>query len=334
MKIAVSLIPILLFLAMFLSLDSFRLIRWGILIVCLLWGGVAATLSLVGNTLITNLFHIDFDILSRYIAPLTEEILKMLLLLWLITKHRIGFAIDAAIYGFTIGTGFAFAENMIYIFQLGPDQTNLWIWVTRGFGTAIMHGGVTAIAGIILVNRLTDTRKLLQPFILAVVVAYLLHALYNAFFISPLISALIMMILIPATLIVVFRLSTGNLKRWLDMGMDAEVELLLMINKGKFSKTRAGKYLLSIKDHFPREVVVDMYCYSALYLELSVKAKCLLLLKESDLPLPMDPQILGKLEELELLQKNIGKSGILALKPILRTSRSDLWALTTLKPNK
>ena len=257
----------------------------------------------------------------------------MLMLIWLISKHRVGFAIDAAIYGFTIGTGFAFAENMIYIFQLEPDQTNLWIWVTRGFGTAIMHGGATAIAGIILVNRLTDTRKLLQPFFLAVVVAYLLHALYNAFFLSPLVSALVMMVLIPGTLIVVFRLSTRNLKRWLDMGMDAEVGLLLMINQGKFTRTRAGKYLLSIKDHFPQEVVVDMYCYIALYLELSVKAKSLLLLKENDLPLPMDPQIGEKLQELDQLYKNIGKSGVLAIKPILRTSRSDLWALATLKPN-
>ena len=333
MKIAVSLIPILLFLAMFLSLDSFRLIRWGILIVCLLWGGVAACISLVGNTLITNLLHIDFDILSRYIAPFTEEVLKMLLLMWLISKHRIGFAIDAAIYGFTIGTGFAFAENLIYLFQLEPHQANLWIWVTRGFGTAIMHGGATAIAGIILVNRLTDTRKLLQPFILAVVVAYLLHALYNAFFLSPLVSALIMMVLIPVVLILVFRLSARNLNRWLDMGMDSEVGLLLMIKQGKFTQTRSGKYLLSIKDHFPSEVVVDIYCYTALYLELSVKAKSLLLLKENDLPLPMDPKILEKLKELDQLHRNIGKSGVLALKPMLRTSRSDLWALTTLKPN-
>ncbi len=333
MKIVVSLIPILLFLAMFLSLDSFRLIRWRILIVCLLWGGVVACMSLVGNTLIVNWFHIDFNLLSRYIAPFTEEVLKMLLLVWLISKHRVGFAIDAAIYGFSIGTGFAFAENLIYLFQLEPYQTNLWIWVTRGFGTAIMHGGATAIAGIILVNRLTDTRKLLQPFILAVVVAYLLHALYNAFFLSPLVSALIMIVLVPGILILVFRLSTSNLKQWLDIGMDSEVGLLLMINQGKFTRTRAGKYLLSIKDHFPREVVVDIYCYTALYLELSVKAKSLLLLKESDLPLPMDPQILDKLKELDQLHKNIGKSGILALKPILRTTRSDLWALTSLKPN-
>ncbi|NQV02403.1 MAG: PrsW family intramembrane metalloprotease [Bacteroidia bacterium] len=331
MKIIVSLIPVLLFLGLLLFFDSFRLVNRWVLIVCLLWGGVAASISLVGNTLLTELFHLPFDTLSRYVAPFTEEILKMIILILLISRHRIGFAIDAAIYGFAVGSGFAFTENLIYLLQLTPEQSNLWIWITRGVGTAVMHGGATAIAGIILVNRLTDSRKLFQPFLLAVVVTYLIHALYNAFLISPILSTLVMTILIPLMLMIVFRLGERNLKRWLDVGMDAEVGLLLMINRGKFTKTRAGRYLLSIKDHFPKEVVVDIYCFMALYLELSVKAKSLLLLKESDLPLPMDPDIVDKLLELDHLRKQIGRSGILALRPVLRMNRSDIWALTILK---
>jgi len=333
MKIVISLIPVLLFLGLLLFFDSFRLVNKWILIVCLLWGGVAAAMSLVGNTLFSELFNISFDILSRFIAPFTEEILKMIILIFLITRHRIGFAIDAAIYGFAVGSGFAFTENLVYLLQLGPEQSNLWIWITRGVGTAVMHGGSTAIAGIILVNRLTDSRKLLQPFLLAVVVTYFIHALYNAFLISPLQSALVVIVLVPLILFLAFRLGERNLKKWLDVGMDAEVSLLLMINSGKFSKTRAGAYVLSIKDHFPKEVVVDIYCFMALYLELSVKAKSLLLLKENDLPLPKDPDILDKLQELDHLRKRIGKSGILALRPVLRLNRSDIWALSILKPD-
>ena len=333
MKIVISLIPVVLFLGLLLFFDSFRLVNRWILIICLLWGVVTASMSLVGNTLLTSFFPLSFDTLSRYVAPFTEEILKMLILIFLISRHRIGFAIDAAIYGFAVGSGFAFTENLIYLLQLGPEQSNLWIWISRGVGTAVMHGGVSAIAGVILVNRLTDSRNLLQPFLLAVVIAYLIHALYNAFLISPLFSALAVIIIVPVMLVIVFSLGEQNLKRWLDVGMDAEVGLLLMINRGKFSKTRAGTYLLSIKDHFPKEVVVDIYCFMALYLELSVKAKSMLLLKENDLPLPMDPHIMDKLHELDQLKKQIGKSGILALRPVLRMNRSDLWALTTLKPD-
>lgn len=334
MKILLSLIPVLLFLGLLLFFDSFRLVNRWTLVVCILWGGVAATLSLAGNSLATEFLHVSFDALSRYVAPFTEEILKMAILVLLISRHRIGFAIDSAIYGFAVGSGFAFTENLIYVLQLGAEQSNLWLWIARGVGTSVMHGGTTAIAGIILVNRLTDTRRLIQPFILAVIVAYFIHALYNAFLISPLESALVMIILVPAIMMTVFHYGTRNLKKWLDVGMDAEVSLLLMINKGKFSKTRAGAYLLSIKDHFPKEVVVDMYCFMALYLELSVKAKSLLLLRENDLTLPMDPEIAEKLSELDQLRRQIGKSGMLSLKPVLRMNRSDIWALSVLKPNQ
>lgn len=331
MKILVSLIPVLLFLALLLFCDSFRLVNRWVLIVCLLWGGVATSFSLVGNTIFSNTFHLPFEMLSRYLAPFTEEILKMAILLWLISRHRIGFAIDAAIYGFAVGTGFAFTENLIYLLQLGSEQPNIWIWIARGSGTAVMHGGVSAIAGIILVNRLTDSRKLLQPFLLAIVVNYFIHALYNAFMISPVQSVLVMILLVPLTMWIIFTLGERNLKRWLDIGMDEEVSLLLMINHGKFSQTRAGAYLLSVKDHFPEEIAVDIHCFMALYLELSLKAKCMLLLREQDLSLPVDPLIVAKLKELDGLRKKIGKSGLLALRPILRMNRSDIWALTNLK---
>jgi len=331
MKVIFSLIPVFLFLLMLLAFDSYRLVKLSTMAICLLWGVAAAFLSLLGNTLATDTLHLDFDLLSRYVAPLTEEVLKMVILLVLISRHRIGFAIDAAIYGFSVGTGFAFTENLIYLLQLSSGQADIWIWVARGFGTAVMHGGATAIAGIILINRLTKSRRLYKPVLLAIVVTWFIHTLYNAFFLSPMASALVMILLIPAILMAVFRLSTRNLTRWLDMGMDSEVSLLLMINQGKFSDTRAGKYLMSIKDHYPKEVVFDMYCYTSLFLELSIKAKSILMLKENDLQVPIDNGTHEKLEELANLRKSIGRSGLLALHPILRMTRKDLWAISGLK---
>lgn len=333
MRIIVSLIPVLLFLVVLLSFDSFRLVHRWVLVLCLLWGGVAASFSLVGNTLATELVHLSFDTLSRYIAPFTEEILKMSILILLISRHRIGFSIDAAIYGFAVGSGFAFTENLVYLLQLNADPTNLLLWIARGLGTSVMHGGATAIAGIILVNRLTDARQLWLPFILAVVITYLIHALYNAFLISPLQSVVVVIILVTGILVISFHLGERNLKKWLDVGMNDEAGLLVMISRGKFSKTRAGSYLISIKDHFPKEVVVDMYCFVALYLELSVKAKSLMMLKELDMPLPVDPGITNKLLELAQLRKQTGKSAMLALRPLLRMNRSDIWALSILKPD-
>jgi hypothetical protein len=115
------------------------------------------------------------------------------------------------------------------------------------------------------------------------------------------------------------------------MEFDSEVKLLGMIRKGKFSETKAGSFLVSIKKHFHPEVVLDIYCFISLYMELSIKAKSILMLKENDLPIPSDPGIQNKLQELKNLRKSIGKAGFLAIAPILRMSKKDLWKISLLE---
>jgi RsiW-degrading membrane proteinase PrsW (M82 family) len=44
--------------------------------------------------------------------------------------HRIGFLVDAAIFGFTVGSGFAVIENLYYLEQV-PDAGR-GTWIVRG----------------------------------------------------------------------------------------------------------------------------------------------------------------------------------------------------------
>ena len=75
---------------------------------------------------------------------------------WLLRKNRVGFMVDAAISGFAVGAGFAVLENLTYI----PDVSaaGLVSSAIRGLGTAMMHGGTTAIFGIVSVNLERDSR--------------------------------------------------------------------------------------------------------------------------------------------------------------------------------
>ena len=57
--------------------------------------------------------------------------------------------VDAAIFGFAIGSGFALVENLYYLASR-PDA-HVAVQIIRGFGTAIMHGGATAIFAIVSV---------------------------------------------------------------------------------------------------------------------------------------------------------------------------------------
>ena len=70
--------------------------------------------------------------------------------------HKIGFMVDSAIYGFAVGAGFAFVENIYYLQSL--ENANLFLWIIRGFGTAVMHGGTTAVFAI-LSKTLTDGKS-------------------------------------------------------------------------------------------------------------------------------------------------------------------------------
>ena len=48
-----------------------------------------------------------------------------------------------ACQGFAVGTGFAFVENLYYLYTF--PEANIGTWIVRGFGTAMMHGGTTAV---------------------------------------------------------------------------------------------------------------------------------------------------------------------------------------------
>jgi len=80
--------------------------------------------------------------------------------------------------GFAVGTGFALVENLYYL-RLAPDA-GMGTWIVRGFGTAIMHGGATAIFAVLALAMLERAKGakalvLLPGFALAVV----LHSGYN-----------------------------------------------------------------------------------------------------------------------------------------------------------
>ena len=151
-KLLISLIPVFLLLIMMLYLDSLKLVSKKLLLLCLGCGIASAGLSYFLNTLMIRTLHLNFDTYSGFIAPVIEETMKFTLIWILIKTSKIGFMIDAAVYGFSIGAAFSLVENLFYLFEYGAGEANPMLWITRGFGTAIMHGGATAIFGILCIG--------------------------------------------------------------------------------------------------------------------------------------------------------------------------------------
>lgn len=325
----VALIPVLLFLLVLRMIDSYALVPARELARALLVGCAVALFFWLANPVFAAEFPGGLDSYRRFGAPVLEEAGKAAFVAWLILSARTGFLVDAAILGFAVGAGFALVENVAYLLNLSSES--IWLWSVRGFGTAIMHGSTTAmfaIMGKALTDRHHDhaRRWLLPGFALAAAV----HSGFNHFPFGAIATALAMLITMPLLLSWVFARSEAATRTWLGTGFDDDARVLESLMGAGFGDTRVGAYLETLRDRFPGEMIVDMLCLLRLHLELSVRAKGILLAREAGLDLPVGDDVRPKLEEMAVLEKSIGTTGRLALHPVRRMSRRDLWELYVL----
>lgn len=324
LRLAVGLLPVLCFLIALLSLDSFKLVRLRTVLLLLVVGGVVAAVSLQANRSIVALSGVGTATLARYIAPFVEETLKGAIVVFLIVRRRVGFLVDAAIVGFAVGAGFAAVENAHFAMAL--DQPRIAVWLVRGFGTAIMHGGVTASMAIISKSRADRGRRTsARGYLPGWAIAVAIHSGFNHFVLAPDLSTLVLLVVLPAIFVQVFQASERATREWLGTGFDTDAELLRIIREGKIGESRVGEYLRSIRERFSATTVADMICLLRLRLELSIRAKGILILREAGATPKPDPEVREKFAELRYLEKSIGPTGLAALHPILHFSDQDLW---------
>jgi protease PrsW len=324
LNVAVALLPVLLFLALLVFLDSFKLVSLRSVLVALVAGGVAAAAGAEVNAWLLEATGLALPSFSRYGAPLVEEALKALWIVLLLRRGRVGFLVDAAILGFAVGAGFALVENVEYLHELSEPRVLLWL--ARGFGTAILHGATTAVFAI-LAKMLADRHP--EHSLLALgpglATAVLAHSLYNHFLLTPLLAVAVILVGLPLLVVAVFERSERATRDWLGVGLDTDLELVESITSGQALDTRLGEYLRTLKEHFPGEVVADMLCLVRIQAELAIRAKGLLLAREAGLAAPVGDDVRANLAELRYLEQSIGRTGLLALKPVVRQSARDLW---------
>ena len=327
----VAVLPVLAFLAALLCLDSYKLLAPSSVVAVIGAGAVMAAASYPLNAALLGGLDIGLPAFSRYVSPLTEELLKGLIVLALVRTHRIGFLVDAAIYGFAVGAGFALAENLYYLHLAA--EAGMGTWIVRGFGTALMHGGTTAlfaVMGLARIERAAQAR--LAHFIPGFVVAVLLHSGFNHLSHQPLLATLVTMLTLPLLQWLVFERSERRLRDWLGQGFDADARLLELIGSDSFAASPPGRYLASLRRSLPGALLADALCYMRLYTELSLRAKGILMLRENGFESPpADEETREKFTELRYLEKSIGVTGLRALRPVLKLRQRELWQLYMLE---
>ncbi len=293
-RAGLGLLPVLCFLSALLFLDSYKLVKLRAVVLVVGAGALAAGAAYLVNGELLGASTIEFATFTRYGAPIVEELLKALVIALLVRANRVGFLVDAAILGFAVGTGFAVVENLLYL-HLAPDART-GTWIVRGF-----------LAGLSL--------------------AVVLHSAFNHFFFSPMLSTVGIVIAVPVLLNLVFQASEKAVGTWLGKGFDADAEMLALINTGQLSGSPVGRYLHSLKDKFQGPIVADILCYLRLHTELALRAKGILMMRESGFEAPVDEATRDKFTEMRYLEQSIGRTAVLALHPMLHLSHKDLWQL-------
>ena len=322
--VPIAFLPVLTFLVLLILFDSFKLVPTSMFVRALAAGALAAVAATLLHRVLFLTVGLETRTLTHYVAPVTEETLKMLFVLWALYRKKIGFLVDAAIIGFAIGTGFAVVENIDYLQRL--TDSRIWIWIVRGFGTAILHALTTAIVAI--GTKAILDRRPNHPWLAVVppwLVAVLLHSAFNHALVSPVLAAAILMLVLPLVVLVVFTLSERQTREWIGAGLDLDVELLQLVKSSHFGGTRLGRYLAELRSRFPGPVVADMFCLLQLDLELAIRAKGMLMAREAGLSVPIDDALRARLAEREYLEQAIGRTGLIALRPLQVTSDFDHW---------
>jgi hypothetical protein len=62
-----------------------------------------------------------------------------------------------------------------------------------------------------------------------------------------------------------------------------------------------------------------------------MRAKGLIMMREAGFDAPLDEETQAKLVELRYLAVSIGRTGLLALRPLVHASRRDLWQIYMLR---
>jgi RsiW-degrading membrane proteinase PrsW (M82 family) len=322
--VAIALVPVVVFLAALFLMDTFRLVRPSWIVAALAYGALAALASGALNDWLGQPGRVSPVVLSRYIAPVTEESVKALLLIAMVATARVGFLVDAAVLGFAVGAGFALVENLEYLGTL--KDVNATVWFVRGLGTAVLQGATTSILAMIAKTGADRPRGgLVSASLLGWVAAVAIHSSFNHRILPPVAQTLVLLVTLPLAMLSVFERSERATREWVGAGLDLDVELLALIGSEHFAATHFGRYLQRLRERLPGTVIADMFCLLRLELELSVQAKAMLLAREAGLDVPVDEDLAASLAEREYLERSIGRAGLLALQPLQVTGRRDRW---------
>jgi RsiW-degrading membrane proteinase PrsW (M82 family) len=319
----------LIFLFMVRWLDLYASGSLKVVVICLLWGVVAFVLAFQANTVALGL--VGMGLLVTLVAPMIEEVLKSLILVYEVRRPNFTYFVDGAIYGFAAGTGFAVVENLLYLGRAGAVG-GVGMAVSRAFSTALMHGSASALVGVAL-GRMRFGRGFsrIASLLLGWAAAMALHITFN-----NLISANMGVL----TLVLAMLIGMGGValnagfifwglreeRRWLRETLQLAVGVSVGESNVVQQIDSLDELLAPIAEHFGVEKRKQVEAFLRLQARLGLKRKVQEQTADPKLRAALDAQVQALRQEMDTLRRAVGVYCMAYVRSILPPETEPIWA--------
>ncbi len=160
------------------TLDLYRTGAFRNVLYCFFSGVIVFTFAVTINRSMIQIGIVTRENMVRYSAPVVEEILKALILFYLVKRPDFTYFVDGAIYGFSAGIGFAIVENYQYI--SGATGGALDVAIGRVISTNLIHASASGSIGIVFgLSRFQRSFKRIYVLSAGAIIAIGLHMMFN-----------------------------------------------------------------------------------------------------------------------------------------------------------
>lgn len=176
--LAIALTVPVIFLFLLRRFDLYQTGQFKSNIITLMGGIVAYYFAAQINPYLVNAGWATWDQVIRIYAPIVEEILKSLIVVYLVRRADFNYIVDGVLYGFGAGIGFAIIENVEYV--TGNPEIALVVALARVFSTNLVHATGSALIGTAWANQRGDKSNRAWLIILGVYLfSMFFHGLFN-----------------------------------------------------------------------------------------------------------------------------------------------------------